>query len=133
MTMLSFDKMEYLAAMWFVGSAPGDLQIGRDWVAVLFRAKGDSQWKGEYRFRYYHPGGRDPFDEKDQKNWYGFTVDSSDPRNEDDLISCVDLLANEIAVQWGVTVDRVDIKGKPELLIQKASGRHWLHLKVVPR
>jgi len=114
--------MEYLSCVWFVDGDP-------DWLGCLYRAKDDHRWHFDYRFR-YHAGSRDPFDGTDRKSWYESTDQAG--RTEAEQISDIEMIVAIVAAKNGRPIDRVEVKGAPVLLLEKAKGRHWFHLEKRP-
>jgi hypothetical protein len=123
--MIDFDRIEYMAAVWYVrlGHRRGD------WMAALFRERGDDRWLLKYRFRYYMGAG-DPFSGEDTKNWYAGTSDGGAP--EDEEIAKVDFIAGELAKGQGTTVDRVEVRGDVRAFMEKVAGRSWIHVARAP-
>jgi hypothetical protein len=115
-------EMDHVVALWFVGGEGVEV----DWMGVVFREKGARDWAARYRFR-YHSGTKDPFDQTDHKSWF-------EARGDDvhKLVEAIDLAASMMAKDWGVAVDRVDVNGEPNLLVEKLQTRPWAHLKLIP-
>lgn len=122
--MIDLEAIEYMLAIWYVRGPRGDF------MASVFRERGDNRWHLKYRFRYYSGSG-DPFDGSDTKNWYAGTADPAD-KSESDMLRDFDLVAGELAKGWGSEVDRVDVRGGRAEFFQKCGGRPWLQLQRVP-
>ncbi len=121
--MIDLGAMEYLLAMWFVSNEEGD------WLAVVFRAKDDPRWRLQYRFRYYQGGpSADPFSSEDPKSWYEGRAPEG--TTEETMKRNVDATALLISMKFGGPVDCIEVRGGPELLIEKAAGRPWFHYQV---
>lgn len=120
--MIDLTTVEYLLAMWFVGGAEGD------WLAAVYRDKGDPNWRLTYRFRYYEgKQSGDPFTDDDRKSWYEARI--SGDASEESLISKVNGVASLTALRFGGEVDCVEVRGTPALLQGKIADRPWLHVQ----
>lgn len=119
--MIDFAVIEYMLALWYVAGPRGDF------MAAVFRERGDSRWQVRYRFRYY-AGTGDPFSGDDKKNWYAATAE----KPEQQMLADFDLVAGELAKGWGSQVDRVDVRGGQSEFFAKAGGRPWLHMSTEP-
>jgi hypothetical protein len=60
---------EKVAAIWFAPTSRTS-----DFMACLRRAEESGSFTLTYRFRYYHPGSRHPFDGKDERSWYEYGI-----------------------------------------------------------
>jgi hypothetical protein len=121
---MSFDlsEMEYLSGVWFVGGQEGD------WMAMVYRNTGETDWRLTYRFR-YNEGKQvgDPFNDEDRKKWYELTAAPGEGA-EKKLVDCTNFVAQMTALRYNTTVDFIDVRGEPALFVEKAGGRSWLHM-----
>lgn len=67
--MIKFD--EKIVGVWFLSTT-----AEQDWMAALSEVA-PGKYELNYRFRYYDPESKDPWDGKDRKNWYKGTIESS--------------------------------------------------------
>ncbi len=118
---IDLEAIEYMLAIWYVPIPRGD------WMASIFRLRGESTWTLKYRFRYYSGSG-DPFDGSDTKNWYGGTSD----KPPEELLRDFDRVAGELAKSAGTEVDRVEVRGGRAEFFEKCGSRPWLQMSAVP-
>ena len=60
---IEFKENRYFVALWFI---PGDT---KDYLAALYRDRGENEWHLVYRFRYYRDA-KTGFDSDDEKHWF---------------------------------------------------------------
>jgi len=64
--MIELADGDFVQCVWLADTA------GMDFLGCCYRH--DGEWALRYRFRYHSPQRSDPWDGKDQKNWYAFAV-----------------------------------------------------------
>lgn len=110
-----------IISAWFVDGE------NKNWMATLYERGGKICL--EYRFRYYNPESKDPFDGKDRKSGYvgefkGKSVDA---------VAAVQKLAESLAADFHSTAERVDINGDIHKFMEKLAGLPWAHfMRVEP-
>lgn len=119
------DNTSYMVGMWFIGT--GDM----DWMAQLYKDKGDERWKFSFRFRYYED--ETAFDSHDRKSFYTGTFPSY--LSEEDAtaaaVGAADIIAkllDNVIVDESLIV-KGDLNKFQEVL--EANPRNWVHLKFI--
>jgi hypothetical protein len=112
---VKLEREDHVIVFWFI-DAPG-----MDWFCLALR-RGDKV-HFEYRFR-YHSGTDDPFDGSDQKStWAG----SAPLADEEKVIAMCDDMANQIAKDLSVEVDRTVVHGGLPEFYKLFAAKSYVH------
>lgn len=106
--------------MWFL---PGG---DKDWLAAVYRDPG-GEFTLRYRFRYYKSP--DPWDDRDEKNWY--TGIFKPPRTEEEIVAKVDFLAQSMeCMGFGGKVCGLVLRtDDPQRVAEEMGKQSWSHMK----
>lgn len=119
---------DYIVGLWFVTIPPHSKHPrGGDWMASLVRKKGETEFRFEYRFRWYVD--ERIFDHEDETNWYCYSV----PDTEDEAVWNIQLAAGNLAKSAKGTVEFMPVRGGfKEFYAEASSGKYkWLHLQML--
>jgi hypothetical protein len=114
----------WLYGMWFVGDG-----YSEDWHAML--GKRDGKIQIEYRFRYYSPESKDPYDDKDRKAWYAFSATDDSDASLQAMLDTIKTFFPGMMFHYQSPIDFVDLQcsaDDPKILFELGS-RPWAHVK----
>jgi hypothetical protein len=117
---IDLGEIEYVEAIWFV-----DGTVDGNWMAWLYRAKGDTRWTLKYRFRYYRDD--KTHDSSDERSWYEGTCP---PESLSKMIESTDLIAAMNVVRFAGPLDKTVVQGTAERAIEMIAGKSWCDVKV---
>jgi hypothetical protein len=111
----------YHDSIHFVGSGE------KDWMGTVTREGG--RWKFRYRFRYYNSA--DPFDVKDEKNWYGFGSQGDSPEELAQMRAAIEAMRPVMEAEYGSEMETLELQcfnDDPKFMFELLS-RDWAHVK----
>ncbi len=119
--MKAFIETDYIVGVWYVN---GD---HTNWMCVAW--KSPQGWEGHYRFRYERisdPVINTPWSGLDEKSWYSLSIREM---SEDELITGLSTVAQEVATMWDSTLQFIPIHGNSDALIKALKDQPWAHMK----
>lgn len=123
--MIEIKPARYFSQFWFVGGS----KSGVDFLAALWRDEGSVEWHLQYRFRYYNPESKDPFDNKDRKSWFNMAFKSE----EEKAISAGEMIATMTHMKYGGLFDRIPIKSSdPKTVAVMFERAPWAFMREEP-
>jgi hypothetical protein len=123
---LTEEGLEVLA-VWYV-----ELGGRGNWLAMVSRVKEkDPRWELRYRFRWYAPGGVDPFDDEDVRTWYRGHGVADD--NEETMIAKLDAIAARQVEASGGWSKKILVRGDGKKASQLLIEQPWSHVKIDPK
>lgn len=122
--MIEIDDDTYILGFWFV---PLEKPLHGDWMACISKKRGE-QFTLKCRFRYYVTS--DPWDGKDQKNWYsGGLKDES--LSEEALIAQTNMLVDVMAASLGVKASKIVSRKWGFAALDDLKGQEWFNMKTM--
>lgn len=123
---MTFTDTTYVEAVWYVACA------GFDVMGNVYRDAPDQPWRAYYRFRYYNPESKDPFDQKDRKSSYSAVAPDGSDESRQRVLEAFDFLFGMMATQMGTQVQKVIVRGGFDAFQREMSKQPWAHIKMVP-
>ncbi len=117
---MKFLKDDYIIAFWFASNKNKD-------NAQYILIKRDNEYIFEFRMRYSKSD--DPFSNKDEKNFYSYSIDSKE-KSEKEVIELINLIFVEcIKNGYDDIVDHFLVHGDRMKFLEIAKTKDYIHIK----
>lgn len=125
---ITIEKGKHYIGIWFCEW--DDAEPLGNWMGVAWQNK-DGTCEASYRFRYFHPGKQDdPFDCKDEKNWYSIKMAIVDslPPPDTRIKEAMDIVLDMTTTRYGAAITGFhEVEGDHKKFIKVMSDLPWSH------
>ncbi len=104
-------------------------EMGKDWMAAVWRDEGEEEWTLAYRFRYYSPDSKDPFDGKDEKKWVTAKGAVSEEKAKSSIDEAMDFLKSQGNLVASPFVPLYS--DDPKFCMDQMMKQPWCHSRVM--
>jgi hypothetical protein len=111
---------DYILAYWMASDA-----YNNNWYMMIWKSNG--KWHGEYTFRYCKDDNSDPWNNKDEKSRYSFSV--SGDTTEDSILKNSNAMFDFIKLKYNDFSDFFLVQGDFLKFKEIAETKHYLHIR----